>query len=332
MLGGYSVIVPVLNKRAVVRRTLESIAASMAFFDQHGPGADQRRGEIVVVDDGSTDGTADVVREFARVHAGTTLVPHARSQGIGSARNAGVRHATGDVLLFCDGDDLFLPEHVLVAVATLHQSASRADASASPWMLRVGNRGHIVLPAFRPVAALRTAVRLRDAVHPYWKAVLGRSLAQTLAVRRVCHEWVEGFPEQAVYKFLGGCEDGAYAVCLRTFFRPLHVDMETVEYVRYPGNSLDLQMPRFRQPPGATPEVATPPQRDAHTIRARLETQKMDYLLDKWRLLGPPPLPGVMLNWTGVVHELLSRGRRADADRVVDQAHAAGCAVGAEPS
>jgi len=324
VLRSYSVIVPVLNKRAEIARTLESIAASMAFFEHHYPWAERFRGEIVVVDEGSTDGTAEVVREFTRANGRATLTAHRRSLGIGSARNTGVRLSGGDVLFFCDGDDLFLPAHVLVGVAILDRAEMAADGPEGPWLFRAGDSGHLSWSSFRPVAAVRTAVRLGDPVHPYWKLVIANSLAQTVCVRREYHEWSEGFPEQAVYKYIGGCEDGAYSHGLQTFCRLQWVDMETVEYVRYPGNSLDLQMPRFQQPPGAVAAPATPEQQAVHAIRARLEDQKIAYLLDKWLVLGPPALPASMLNWSAVVRELARRGRREDAERVAEQAASAG--------
>jgi hypothetical protein len=327
VLRSYSVIVPVLNKRAAIGRTLESIATSMDFFARHYAWAERFHGEIVVVDEGSTDGTADVVREFTRTDARATLIAHRRSLGIGPARNTGVRISRGDVLFFCDGDDLFLPEHVLVGAAILDRSEMSADRTEEPWLLRIGSSGHLSWRSFRPVAAVKTAVRLGDPVHPYWKRVVANSLAQTACVRREYHEWGEGFPEQAVYKFIGGCEDGAYNQALQIFCRLHWVEMETVEYVRYPGNSLDLQMPRFQQPPGPMADTATPTQRAAHAIRTRLEDQKIGYLLDKWLVLGPPPLPASMLNWTGVVGELVRRGRRQDAETVAAQAAGAGYPV-----
>jgi len=61
-----------------------------------------------------------------------------------------------------------------------------------------------------------------------------------------------------------------------------------------------------------------------HAIRARLEDQKIAYLLDKWLVLGPPALPASMLNWSAVVRELARRGRREDAERVAEQAASAG--------
>lgn len=62
--------------------------------------------EVIVVDDGSTDDTEDVVREFGE------KVEYVRQEngGVCSARNAGVAHSTGDLIAFADADDVWLPE------------------------------------------------------------------------------------------------------------------------------------------------------------------------------------------------------------------------------
>jgi hypothetical protein len=58
-----------------------------------------------VVDDGSTDGTADVARD-----AGATVFVLPENQGVGAARNVAAEHATGDVLLYTDADAELMPD------------------------------------------------------------------------------------------------------------------------------------------------------------------------------------------------------------------------------
>jgi hypothetical protein len=295
----------------------------MAFFAANHPRSEEIAGEVVVIDEGSTDGTLDCVRLAARRDSRVRLVRHHRSFGIGPARNTGARMASGDVLFFCDGDDLFLPEHVFVGFSLLDRSADDTARTAEAVRLRVGERGHLLLSPAHPIAALRTGVRLRDgdAILPEWRAVIQRTMAQCLCVRRECHDWVEGFPEESVYKRIGGCEDGAYSERLHTFFRIGVISLETVEYVRRPGNSLDRQMLRFTHPPGSRFDAATDPTQQAlHDLRRRLEDEKLAHLLRKWRTLGPPPLPAPLLNWSEVVSELIQRGERDAASEVEEQA------------
>jgi hypothetical protein len=154
--------------------------------------------------------------------------------------------------------------------------------------------------------------------------VVQGTIAQCLCVRRDCHDWVEGFPEEAVYKQIGGCEDGAYAMRLETFFRVGVIDLETVEYIRRPGNSLDLQMLRFTHPPGSEFDVPAPSDVPIHETRRRLEHEKVGYLLDKWSVSGPPQLPPALMNWPCVIRELVERRRLDVAEAVVRQARQAG--------
>lgn len=89
-----SVCITAYNQAPFVAATIESVLAQTRAPD-----------EIVLVDDGSTDGTADAVKRFgARVR----LVQQ-RNRGVAEARNRVVREARGDVVALLDGDDLWLP-------------------------------------------------------------------------------------------------------------------------------------------------------------------------------------------------------------------------------
>ena len=91
-----SVVIPVWNRRRLVREAIDSALA-------------QRPGEVevIVVDDASTDGTAD---EVERVYGSRVrLLRMPRRSGTAAARNAGVSAATGTFLGFLDSDDLWLP-------------------------------------------------------------------------------------------------------------------------------------------------------------------------------------------------------------------------------
>jgi glycosyl transferase family 2 len=90
----FSVVIPTFNRVALLGETLESVFAQrLTDF------------EIIVVDDGSTDGTMKYLESMGqRVKA--FLQPN---QGPGSARNLGARHASGTYLAFLDSDDLWFP-------------------------------------------------------------------------------------------------------------------------------------------------------------------------------------------------------------------------------
>ena len=101
-----SVIVPAYNACAVVDQSLASIAAQTTPVDQ-----------VVLVDDGSTDGTAERARRWSDL---LPLVVHRLEQNIGAGRGAGgaraigIEHSDGDLIALLDVDDVWFPDHVEV--------------------------------------------------------------------------------------------------------------------------------------------------------------------------------------------------------------------------
>jgi glycosyltransferase involved in cell wall biosynthesis len=95
-----SVIVPVYNSERYLAESLASI------LEQH-----HRPLELIVVDDGSTDGTGVKLTDFAKHHGEETVrILSQERAGIGAALNRGLRAATGSVLAFLDADDIWAPE------------------------------------------------------------------------------------------------------------------------------------------------------------------------------------------------------------------------------
>jgi hypothetical protein len=110
-----SIVIPSWNAAASVGRALDSVLAE--------------RGvelECVVVDDGSVDGTADVVREIAARDPRVVLVASPVNEGVSAARNRGLDAVRGEWLTFLDADDRLLPG----AIGALHGAAVRAGAAA----------------------------------------------------------------------------------------------------------------------------------------------------------------------------------------------------------
>jgi len=92
-----SVIVPAFNEAVVLRNCVESILRT-----------DQAGLEVIIVDDGSTDGTAAVMNGLAAEHPAVRAVAQSNA-GKGAALNRGIALARGDVLVFVDADGIFAP-------------------------------------------------------------------------------------------------------------------------------------------------------------------------------------------------------------------------------
>ncbi|WP_125704533.1 glycosyltransferase family 2 protein [Lacticaseibacillus daqingensis] len=73
--------------------------------------------ELWLIDDGSTDGTAELAATYAHQHAATHFHGFAQHRGVSAARNYGLAHATGDALAFVDGDDVIAPTFAATLLA-----------------------------------------------------------------------------------------------------------------------------------------------------------------------------------------------------------------------
>jgi GT2 family glycosyltransferase len=107
-----SVVIPTYRRRALVERSLQSLARQTLPPEQY---------EVIVAIDGSEDGTREMVGRFSGpFHARAVWQEH---RGPAAARNAGVRAATGDVLVFLD-DDMEASPGLLAAHARAHALGS----------------------------------------------------------------------------------------------------------------------------------------------------------------------------------------------------------------
>jgi len=113
-----SVVVPFCNVEPYLKAALDSIA-SQSLRDM----------EVVMVDDGSTDGSAIIAKAYAARDARFRLTQQ-DNQGPGPARNTGVRLATGEYLAFLDGDDLLAPHAYELLVGSLEMTGSDFAAGA----------------------------------------------------------------------------------------------------------------------------------------------------------------------------------------------------------
>ena len=114
-----SVVVPVYNAERYVRSTLESVLAQT-----------HPDWECICVDDGSADGSGAILDEYA-AKDGRFRAIHKPNGGEGSARNAGMDVATGEVVAFLDSDDVWHPDALRLIAAT--RAKTGADVIRYGW-------------------------------------------------------------------------------------------------------------------------------------------------------------------------------------------------------
>jgi hypothetical protein len=152
----FSVVIPAFNEEEAIRLVLErvlSLRARLADVGIDGP-------EVIVVDDGSSDRTAEIAGGMPDVQ----VIRHATNRGYGAALKSGIGAARGDLIAFLDADGTYPPEHFPDLCRAVLRGADVAVGSrmgggtlnGMPLARRIGNR------AFGALVTLLGTGRVRD--------------------------------------------------------------------------------------------------------------------------------------------------------------------------
>lgn len=249
-----SLVIATYRRGPLIARTLDSV------LTQTRPPS-----EVLVVDDGSGDGSADWIRS----HYPQVRVLEKDNGGTSSARNFGANAATGSVLVFLDHDDELLPHAVETLLALLDAFPEARAAFADhtyvnePAGVRYPNH-HSAQPAFarmRRIAALRTKPEGRLHGRPMYHALLqGNLLQQPWAVHRDAFLELGGFAADVRY-----CEDWDLYLRLTRRF-PVAVSDQVISHHHVEGTNLHL----------------LPGQEEMH-----LRVMRRQLAGQRWRDLGP---------------------------------------------
>lgn len=118
-----SVIIPVFNKAAWIEETLNSVA-SQSFKDW----------ECIIIDDGSTDGSLEVIQNFIITRAESWRVISQTNHGQCIARNRGIKESSGEYIAFLDGDDCWAENKLEVQVNMLSKNRD-ASLVVCPYLI-----------------------------------------------------------------------------------------------------------------------------------------------------------------------------------------------------
>jgi glycosyltransferase involved in cell wall biosynthesis len=111
-----SIVIPSYNRRVLLREAIESCLQQ-----------DYANIEVVVVDDGSTDGTQESLRDLLNGSSGKVVYYRQKNMGTSAAKNAGLRIASGDYIQFLDSDDILMPQKISMQMQLIEASGYRAD-------------------------------------------------------------------------------------------------------------------------------------------------------------------------------------------------------------
>lgn len=179
-----SVVVPAYNEE---NRLGDTLPVMYAYLKEHFP-----QFELIVVDDGSTDRTPAIVRDFAKQHPEVRLISYQPNRGKGHAVRTGVLQSRGEWVLFSDADLATPIEELPNLAAKLRE-------------------GHDIAIASRAVQGAKLVVR-----QPWYREFAGRSfnlMVQLLAVPGI-HDTQCGFKlfrQEAAREIFSRCEENGFS-------------------------------------------------------------------------------------------------------------------------
>jgi len=171
-----SAIIPTYNRGWIIKEAVDSVMSQ-----------DYRDFELIVVDDGSTDNTPEILNSYR----GDILVFKQENQGVSAARNRGIAEASGRFIAFLDSDDLWLPQKLFRQVEFFNKNPDAQICQTEETWIRKGVRVNPKKRHKKP-----------------WGMIFEPSLALCLVspsavmIRRYLFEEVGGFDET-----LPACED-----------------------------------------------------------------------------------------------------------------------------
>ena len=140
-MPGLSVIIPAKDDEATICSAMQSAEQAIAYHRGR-PGRAGDHAEVIVIDDGSRDGTLAAMLDAARGKDVFRIFHRGASSSPGTARNSGASLASGELLFFLDADDIYL-EHHLAECSRIFEDPM--------------------------IGWVKTGVSLSHAVHPDWR-------------------------------------------------------------------------------------------------------------------------------------------------------------------
>lgn len=216
-----AVIIPAWNSARFIERTLASIRAQT-----------HRALDIVVVDDGSTDETCEIVAGIAARDPRVRLFRESH-RGTAGARNFGVRQTDAAFFAPCDHDDLWHPRKIEGQLAVMER-ASESTALVYGWSLGINERDEVILPFW---------TRHTDQGRVFHEMVMDNlpGTASCPLIRRSCFEAVGGFSEE-----LSGEDDWVLHIALAARYEVRMVPDYLVAY-RLPDGAQSLDVEKMER-------------------------------------------------------------------------------------
>lgn len=179
-----SVIIPAYNSEQFIAQTLECMQEQTL-----------KEIQIIVVNDGSTDGTLQIIKSFAEKYDNISYYT-IENKGVSNARNFGLSKATGEYVVFCDADDLLSKG----ALESFYVSAKENDADVSIGRLQTFNEER--LGKFNPYAEKLSQMKNID--------TFDKTLLMNFLVGNKCYNRQRLIQSGVRFPGYAYCEEGAF--------------------------------------------------------------------------------------------------------------------------
>ena len=249
-----SVIIPTYNRAHLVDQAIQSV------LDQT-----YQDFEIVVVDDGSTDNTREVISWYVQQYPEKVKYVFQPNAGCASARNAGLRVATGDYISFLDTDDLFEPRKLEVQLEVLQSHDCQFVYSPS---IEFDESGHVW------IGGVAAAGCPEDFAIEHFMTAAARPGA--ILYKKECIQRVGGFDETLHFN-----EDSDFLQKVAIDFRGCYSDYPSVRVRHHPGSKSRNRVAIYRALLKSTENIL----QDFPEFRARVGESRIERRLTEIRLL-----------------------------------------------
>jgi glycosyltransferase involved in cell wall biosynthesis len=209
-----SVIIPAFNSARFITAAIDSALSQTHPAD-----------EIVVVDDGSTDNTRDIVAALPVRYI------YQKNAGPSAARNTGIRAATGELLAFLDADDLWLPHKLTTQLKALEARPAAGFSFSTVWNLYEGSDPKVARAPYYPPRLVRwlaeAGIKDGTAFGSVYELLLQKNCVATSSMLA----W-RGLIERAGFfdLTLRGCEDYDFWIRLARLAPAVFIDPPVSRY------------------------------------------------------------------------------------------------------
>lgn len=217
-----SIIIPSFNAEKYISHAIET-SLSQSFQDF----------EIIIINDGSTDATESIVKEFQVKYSDKIVYVYQKNKGLAVTRNVGLEIAKGDYIALLDADDVWLPNRLAVQVPILDEDLSIGLVHAN--ITRITDAGDVI------GTPLRNKKYLEGYIFEHIFLRNADIACPTVLFRKACCTKVGNFDPNLTRL---GCEDRDLWLRIAKEYKFAYVD-EVLSYYRITKNSMSQNLEKM---------------------------------------------------------------------------------------